>query len=370
MCQFSEIKSHSDLPLEKHLTQVAEVAIELLESKRVQFQSLGLTRKHLKDLVERAALFHDLGKATTYFQERLETGKKGPNGEHQHTGLSTILAYEPLLAYCRENNLKKTIALAPLLAILYHHSELSKDLPNDAVMEGRLKASKKEFFTLPILKKVNMDVDIDSLKPIAVDCGIEDIFSDLSVLSIEQKREFRLLTLFIYSLLLEADKAYLAVKDKELYQRNPVPIKPDAIDVYKTKEFKNKTANINRDRERAYREVTEDLDNLNLSNHLYSLTLPTGMGKTLLAASWAIKLRNKIQHDENLEFTPQIIIALPFLSIIDQSAKEYEKFLDNPNEEVFLKTHSLSSLEFNGYESNTAEFFVNIWKSQIVMFCL
>jgi CRISPR-associated endonuclease/helicase Cas3 len=93
------------LPLEKHLTQVAEIAVDLLENKQVSFPSLNLTRGHLKELIKRAALFHDLGKATEYFKRRLETGCKGPNGEHQHTGLSAILAYKQLITYCKENNL-------------------------------------------------------------------------------------------------------------------------------------------------------------------------------------------------------------------------------------------------------------------------
>lgn len=367
MYQFSDIKSHPDLPLEEHLTQVAKIANDLLESKNVNFQSLGLTRDHLKALVTRASLFHDLGKATTYFQERLNTGKKGPNGEHQHTGLSTILAYKPLVTYCKENNLSESIALAPLLAVLYHHSKLSKALPNDSVMEDRLKAFKKEFLKLQGLKDAGLfdDIDLQKLNPVEIDCGMENLFADISGFSDEQKFEFRMLTLFIYSLLLEADKAYLAVKDKKLYQREPVTIDSNIVDKYKPKIIKNKKADINAYRERAYKEVIAELDNIDLNNHLYSLTLPTGMGKTLLAASWAIKLRNKIQR--GIGFTPQIIIALPFLSIIDQTAKEYETFLDTPNEEVFLKTHSLSSFEFNGYEANTAEFFVNIWKSQIIM---
>ncbi len=365
MCQFSDIKSHPDLPLEKHLAQVAEIAIELLENKKVDFKTLGLTKEHVKALIERASLFHDLGKATTYFQKRLETGWKGPNGEHEHTGLSTMLAYKPILTYCEENNLNACIALAPLLAILKHHSEFKKDLPNDPVMGNRLKAFKQEILKLKIFQDVGLSSDISSLNPIEIDCGIEDLFSDISNLSEEQKIELRLLILFVYSILLEADKAYLAVKDKELYQRKPITILSDTIDRYKATTFKNKRANINTDRERAYKEILEELNNLDLNNHLYTLTLPTGMGKTLLAASWAIKLQNKIQNA--FGFTPQIIVALPFLSIIDQSAKEYEKFLDGPNEEVFLKTHSLSSFEFNGYEPNTAEFFVNIWKSQIIM---
>lgn len=365
MCQFSDIKSHPDLCLEKHLTQVAEIAVQLVENKNVKFKALGLTKEHLKALIERAALFHDLGKATTYFQKRIETGWKGANGEHQHTGLSTMLAYKPLITYCKDNNLNECIALAPLLAILKHHSELKKELPNDSVMEERLKAFKSEILKLQKLQDVGLSNKVDLINPVEIDCGMEDLFSEESDFSEEQKIEFRLLILFIYSILLEADKAYLAVKDKKLYQRKAITICSDTIDKYKATAFKDKKANINADRERAYKEILAGLNNLNLNNHLYTLTLPTGIGKTLIAASWAIKLRNKIQ--DTFGFTPQIIIALPFLSIIDQSAKEYEKFLNDPEEEVFLKTHSLSSFEFSGYESTTAEFFVNIWNSQIIM---
>jgi len=365
MCQFSDIKSHPDLPLEKHLKQVAEIAVDLLKNKQVNFPSLGLTKEHLKELIKRVALFHDLGKATTYFKKRLETGKKGPNGEHRHEGLSAILAYKPLIKYCQENNLNESIALAPLLSILHHHSELSKSLQNDSVMEARLKVFKKEILDLQLLKDVGVDYEVGLIDPIEIAYGFENLFSDMSVFSDEQKIEFRLLVLFIYSLLLEADKAYLAVKDKPLYQRNPMYIDPDTIDNYKAIEFKDKKANINTDRGKAYKEVLAGLNGLDLNNRLYTLTLPTGMGKTLLAASWAVKLRDKIQND--FGFTPQIIVALPFLSIIDQSGKEYEKFLNNPDEELFLKTHSLSSFDFSGYEPDTAEYFVNIWKSQIIM---
>jgi CRISPR-associated endonuclease/helicase Cas3 len=365
MCQYSDIKSHPDLPLEKHLQQVKEIAVELLENKKVNFPSLRLKKEHLKTLIEKATLLHDIGKATAYFQKRIRTGRKWPNGEHWHTGLSALLAYEPLINYCKENNLNEAIALAPLLAILYHHSELSKNLPNDSAMEDRLKAFKREILNSQPPMDAGLTGNINSLNLTGIDCGIEDLFSDMSSFSDEQKIEFRLLTLFIYSLLLEADKAYLAVTDKSLYQRQPVAIDSDVIDLYKAEKFKNKRASINRDRGNAYKEVISTLKIIDINNHIYSLTLPTGMGKTLLAASWAIKLRNKIQND--LDFVPQIIVALPFLSIIDQTANEYEKFLKNPNEELFLKNHSLSTLEFNGYEPNTAEFFANIWKSQIIM---
>jgi len=365
MCQFSDIKSHPDLPLERHLEQVSEIAVGLLENKQVSFPSLGITKEHLKELIKRVAIFHDLGKATSYFQERLRSGKKWPNGEHQHTGLSAILSYNPIINYCKENNLNESIALAPLMAIQFHHSEFKREFPNDLAMESRLKEFKKEILTFPPLKEMGLNNTIVPKDLIEIDCGFENLFADLSDFSENQKIEFRLLFLFIYSLLLEADKAYLAVKNKELYHRKPVKVDSEIIDKYKSEEFKHKKAKINTNREKAYKEVIARLNALDLNNHIYTLTLPTGMGKTLLAASWAIKMQNKIQND--FGFTPQIIVALPFLSVIDQTAKEYEKFLNNPDEEMFLKTHSLTSFDFNGYEANTAEFFVNIWKSQIVM---
>lgn len=365
MYQFSDIKSHPDIPLESHLSQVAEIAINILDDKNVDFSKLGISKTHIKELIKRTALLHDIGKATPYFQDRLSTQKKSPNGEHQHTGLSAILAYQPLIDYCRKNNLENHIALAPLIAIHCHHSSFSKNTPNDKVMDLRIKSFYKEIIELSEFKDIGLSINNYPPDPFEIDENIKDLIFDLKSCSSEQKIKFRLLALFIYSLLLEADKAYLAVKDKKLYQRNAISIDKNIVDIFKIKEFKNKTEKIDREREEAYSEVVNQLNIIDLNNRIYSLTLPTGMGKTLLAASWAFKMREKI--NEKHGFLPQVIVALPFLSIIDQSARIYEEFLSNPNEDIFLKTHSLSPFEFKGYEQDTAEFFINIWKSQIIM---
>ncbi len=365
MSQFFDIKSHPDIPLESHLSQVAEIAINILENKNMDFSKLGISKTHIKELIKRTAFLHDIGKATPYFQNRLLTKKKSPNGEHQHTGLSAILAYQPVIDYCRKNNLENHIALAPLIAIHCHHSSFSKNTPNDNVMDLRIKSFYKEVLELPELKNIGLSINNYPPNPFDVNCNIEDLIFELHRCSSEQKIKFRFLTLFIYSLLLEADKAYLAVKDKKLYQRNAISIDKNIVDKFKIKKFKDRTEKIDKEREKAYCEVEDQLNNLDLNNRIYSLTLPTGMGKTLLAASWAFKMREKI--NDKCGFLPQIIVALPFLSIIDQSAKIYEDFLSNPDEDIFLKTNSLSPLNFNDYEQDTAEFFINIWKSQIIM---
>jgi CRISPR-associated endonuclease/helicase Cas3 len=62
----------------------------------------------------------------------------------------------------------------------------------------------------------------------------------------------------------------------------------------------------------------------------YSMTLPTGMGKTLASVSWAL---HHAKHN-NLK---RIIIVLPFISIIDQTAKELKRIF---GEEWVLEHHS------------------------------
>ena len=369
MSPSSNIFSHPDIPVEQHLAQVAKISADLVESKFFNFSSLGLSCQHVKDLAIRTALFHDIGKCTSFFQRHLPPEEwKGPNGEHYHAGLSTILAYKPLVEYCKANGLENWVALGPISAIKCHHGSIDLDLEslNDSVMEDRLREIKSGLFDLPDLYGVSFSVLEHSPDPTAVACEIENLCADLKALETTRLIDFRIFTLFLYSILLEADKAFLAVKDKNLYQREPVLIAGDTVDKYRAIEFKMNKSEINHLRDKAYSEIIKHMDTVDLiKGKIYSLTLPTGMGKTLLSASWALKLREKIQQQQG--FTPQVIVALPFLSIIDQSSQVYDKFLGNPGEEIFLKTHSLQSFEFHGYEPNTAEFFMNIWKSQVVM---
>ncbi|MDI3527948.1 MAG: CRISPR-associated endonuclease/helicase Cas3, partial [Tenuifilum sp.] len=62
----------------------------------------------------------------------------------------------------------------------------------------------------------------------------------------------------------------------------------------------------------------------------YSMTLPTGMGKTLSSISWAL------HHAKNNNLN-RIIIVLPFISIIDQTAKELKRIF---GDEWVLEHHS------------------------------
>jgi CRISPR-associated endonuclease/helicase Cas3 len=92
--------------------------------------------------------------------------------------------------------------------------------------------------------------------------------------------------------------------------------------------------------------------------------LPTGLGKTLTAASLALSLR---------EASPEvrkrrIFLVLPFLSIIDQTAGVYGELLGKKTPpSTLMQSHSLSERVYDTEEERDAEFFLDTWSSEIVI---
>ncbi len=132
---------------------------------------------------------------------------------------------------------------------------------------------------------------------------------------------------------------------------------------------------INEERGRAYEETISDVGRFPLTEGLHSITLPTGLGKTLLSASWALKLRNRIGREEGI--VPKIIVSLPFLSIIEQTDDVYKKFLgalyEKDKDRLYMPRYSISDFKYrNGIDDeersdNSVDFFLNIWNTEIIV---
>jgi CRISPR/Cas system-associated endonuclease/helicase Cas3 len=69
----------------------------------------------------------------------------------------------------------------------------------------------------------------------------------------------------------------------------------------------------------------------------FTLTAPTGSGKTLSMLSFALQhaLENNLQ---------RIILIIPYLSIIEQTAKTYREVFADFNEDLILEHHSMADL--------------------------
>ena len=102
------------------------------------------------------------------------------------------------------------------------------------------------------------------------------------------------------------------------------------------------------------------------------LTLPTGLGKTRCAAAWAFHLRDRIERETGVR--PKIFVVLPYLSIIEQTARVYRRRAPRnwrrANDETLAVSHSLSARDYGDLEEDEqdrAEFALDTWRSDIIL---
>jgi CRISPR-associated endonuclease/helicase Cas3 len=355
----TKLYSHPAKLLQEHLDEVSKAThiIASYHSRTDTFQ------KKLDELVR----LHDFGKGTSFFQEFITfkpnpeqwTGRKENKA---HTLLGLFAATKIKEAYLFSNEWLLQIGTS----ILGHHSSL----PSREDIDKRLQCNAK---VLIIQLKELALVELEKLTGFQFDQTLlsnteetifdvmdnwDELFNWLDSLTLENAIEQRLNTQKLFSILLEADKSFLALSKEaqERYKsRKFTSIESNIVDIY----LQNKPSSpVNALRTQAR---CDALTTLSKSSHksMFTLTLPTGLGKTLTAASLAFQLREEKKR--------QVIIVLPFLAIIDQTAKEYSKVLDSPTEETLMQSHSLSARDYLELEDQDAEFFLDTWQSDIII---
>jgi CRISPR-associated endonuclease/helicase Cas3 len=172
----------------------------------------------------------------------------------------------------------------------------------------------------------------------------------------------RLKMQFAFSVLLEADKAFLSLSPagRTGYRaERGVRLSPEVVEEFLRGSTNSK---INGLRTSARREAVAAL--LADSNRrLWTLALPTGLGKTLTAASLAMSLREVA----DVGLRRRVFLVLPFLSIIDQTAHVYGELLGAPPPSTLMQSHSLSERVYDTENERDAEFFLDTWDSEIVV---
>ena len=355
----TELFSHPKKPLREHLNEVSEAA-EIIASSHSPTDNF---RKLLEQLVK----LHDFGKGTRFFQEYIKskptplawTGRKE---DKSHT-LIGLLATTKLK---EQNNFSNEWLLQVGTSILGHHTLLPTCEDIDKRFYSAFKVLIKQLRNLYLselgqLTGFQFDEVLFSARKETIFTSLnscEKLFNWLNNLTMEKAVEQRLKTQKLFSILLEADKAFLALSKeaREKYKaRRFATVKSNIINEFLRDEPKSK---INSLRTKSRLDALTTLSNNNHKN-LFTLTLPTGLGKTLIAASLAFQLRRK----KNC----QIIIVLPFLSIVDQTSKIYSEVLNYPDESTLMQSHSLSDIGYLKLEDNDAEFFLDTWQSDIII---
>lgn len=406
----SPLLSHPDQELKDHLLGVQQLANHFWGDRQVSVWESGL----LKGLLTITAFAHDFGKSTKYFQRyitdpNLGLKKGGPYASHAL--LSAVVGYFMAKEYLGKHPRAGKLSFFVYIAIKRHHGNLHdisdeyasfSDRDRDllltqipAIDYDSLQESWRQLIhklppplnQWPPFSKKMLESWIDSFKG-----ELRQIrkawFQNISrttplfgeerqyVANAEEDADdlqdyFQFL--FLYSLLLDADKNQVGVKKyPPAYSQS---LAGNLVDNFK--ERKNwLPAGINSLREEAYREIAGNLP-LTDQGKIFSITLPTGLGKTLAAYNFAFKLREKRLQERGA--APKIIYALPFLTVIDQN---YQVLTDILGEEgvltghhVLTKHHHLTDPKFNvrmdsdelNYQPNAAKLLIEGWASEIVV---
>jgi len=351
---------------------------------QVKIYSLTYGNAYLSDVHEIVACCHDFGKYTTYFQDRLFEREKTKLDVGNHSHISAVFtAYVMLERGLGEGKL-------PLLAynaVLSHHSRVKnyeKYLPATNV---KIENHEEMYRKLELLNKQKENIKDNfhiiykeyeelgfgqEFKSFMEDEGsIENTLLELRREELYKNTDKRLYWIHqqIFSALIAADKIS-ASRVKPLEQKYVDFYKLNCI---KENEFKldNEDASeINLIRREIFLKVQESIKK-NYFNRLFSITSPTGSGKTMTGFFAALKLK---------ELKPElkkIIYVLPYTSIIDQNygsiRKLYisDKDVEKNEYSYIMKHHHLSSYEEEKsdeiYSAGDYQTFMENWESGVIV---
>lgn len=301
-----------------HLKGVREKAFQH-RSENIQFSD------GIDELLNATCWLHDLGKYTKYFQTYL----LDPNNVDFKLKAHSNLGAHTIFQLFKD---KPKSALFGFYLIKMHHSNLlnfDKVLWPDNYTTQKLEES--DIFEKQLNSLLELSEIKDSFPPFDVNHiklstapELFDMYKRVLKKSASIDLYFKIN--YLFSLLIEADK--LDASDTVPYQPKSLP--EDAVDnrfgfpSYPNRDLDNLTQNELRDFVRS--EVVENLQQEDIfQKRIFTLAAPTGIGKTMTALDFALKLRKRIEKEEG--YRSQIIYGLPFINIIEQALSEYEKTL-------------------------------------------
>jgi CRISPR-associated helicase Cas3/CRISPR-associated endonuclease Cas3-HD len=309
-------------PLQRHLDAVGRIAGKTAGSAR------------WSDEAALAGRLHDLGKFGDLFQARLRGDESGL--DHWSAG-AVVAATDPSIA-----------ALAAALAIEGHHIGLQA--ANSTAVRRRLTPANLVAHHPLRLRLTDTDTDFSRLRQRAEDTGISFSLPAGRVLDRPDAARHAIATMLdvrlLFSCLVDADfldtEAHFEADQHGKRYRDPGPLLASAnalaaLDRHMTQAVRGSSraeAEVAGVRESLWKDALRAAE---LEPGLFTLTAPTGSGKTLAMLKFAL------EHAQRHGLR-RIVLAVPFLSIIEQTARVYGTVFDGFAENYLLEHHSLAGL--------------------------
>ncbi|MCK4664836.1 MAG: CRISPR-associated helicase Cas3' [Bacteroidales bacterium] len=325
--------------LEVHLKNVQKEIIRNYHSF-ISFENFNLDN----NVFNAIGLFHDLGKYTTFFQDYLFEKYKGDLKKHSFISANFTFNF----LNNRQNDLEPYLIY---YCIKHHHINLttpSKKLNKTymLILTDNLKNQIQDILLDNDAKKeIENLVNLYCKKDFKLcdNCFHYDekFIKRISIHICNQRASIEnyFFIIYFFSLLISSDKIDAAEASKyQIHQINP-----DLVNQFISAKQNKSLENI---RNKAKSEIEDKLSEIDyFKDRIFTLTAPTGIGKTLSVMNFALKLKDKISKNGKYSYNPQIIYCLPFINIIEQTYQEFENLLKFENKKVeILKHHQYSDI--------------------------
>lgn len=404
-----EFYSHLDpkkILLKDHLQSVGDRSKEIIELKNFD----GFNINAFADVSYIIGISHDFGKYTTFFQEKLKGLSDKNDPVTNHGLISALFVFEAVNEYIKTEKLENEIPYKFLPLIAYfvvkrHHLDLdniNNDIDSEKLFDGGFKNISRQLMDIWVnyhqvineyellIKKINLSAKkiffntekykheikhSDDIKPQIKE--LVKIFHSFEETDNKNLIYYFLVQLF-YSILIDSDKKHAG--DVRKIERKESSDNLVEIHLNKPEIKEENKSNINIIRAQIQASVIKNIsDPKNASQKIFTLTAPTGTGKTLTSFAAALKLRKILKNSLDLKYEPRIIYSLPFTSIIDQNYDVFDKVLSqigdfkNNESPYLLKHHHLSEIFYKTQNMDKEEdldeslALIESWESEVIV---
>ncbi len=384
------LKSHPDFLYEEHITGIWDYVKQRCDNLNLNLTLLSYN--DFKLLIKLIILSHDFGKCTSYFQDYIRGKMIERERLKEHALISSFFSFCLINS---QNSFQNTIfPYVGAFIVRKHHGDLdefSKCLEIDEILKKILLEQLEDlknnnYDVIGYYNKLLNNLEINNDLNIVlkdIELKIKDFnsfgFKILLHKNKENSLELFLIIELLYSLLLDGDKKHASGILKKNKYFNFKNLDSNLVENYIQKQKNNNQTKFNN---RSKINILKDKffyicnNNIELKteNKIYSITAPTGIGKTFTSFGVALKLRNILGQNYKIHY------LLPFTSVIDQNYEEFCKILRQINDfekfenDYILKHHYLTiydeKLSKENYSSDSYGnnlLIINSWDSEIVV---